>query len=124
MGYYGAERTIGGIARHYYWMGLSHRIINHMKNCTEFQRYKANNQNPAGLVQTPVMCQRFEIFSINLFGPLVPGPEGQRYILNIEEAASCWIELFALGSLSRDVRHQTDKGGAAALWRFSKSNKR
>ena len=68
-------------------MGLSHHISDHMKNCTECQWYKANNQKPEGLVQTPVM----------------PGPQGQRQILTIEEAASCWIELFALKEASAET---------------------
>ncbi|GBM08923.1 hypothetical protein AVEN_57465-1 [Araneus ventricosus] len=34
------------------------------------QRFKASNQKPSGLLQTPVSSQRFETLAIDLFGPL------------------------------------------------------
>ena len=67
-GHYGVERPIERIARHCHWIGMSRHIIDHVKRCIEYQRYNANNQEPAGLVEIPVMRQSIEILSINLFG--------------------------------------------------------
>ncbi|GFY00699.1 retrovirus-related Pol polyprotein from transposon 297 [Trichonephila clavipes] len=41
-----------------------------VKNCPDCIKYKASNQKPSGLLQTPVPAQRFETLAIDLFGPL------------------------------------------------------
>ncbi|GFT27041.1 CCHC-type domain-containing protein [Trichonephila clavipes] len=40
------------------------------KNCPDCIKYKASNQKPSWLLQTPVPAQRFETLAIDLFGPL------------------------------------------------------
>ncbi|GFU82437.1 hypothetical protein TNCV_3365641 [Trichonephila clavipes] len=40
-----------------------------VKNCPDGIKYKASNQKPSGLLQTPVPAQRFETLVIDLFGP-------------------------------------------------------
>ena len=95
-GNYGVERTLNRIAQCYYWLGMSHHIADYVRKCADCQRYKANNLKPAGLLQTPVMRQRFEVLSIDLFGPLVESPTGLRWIFIVEDTASRWIKLFAL----------------------------
>ncbi|GFX95100.1 uncharacterized protein TNCV_3605591 [Trichonephila clavipes] len=40
-----------------------------VKNCPDCIKYKASNQKPSGLLQTPVPAQRFETLAIDLFGP-------------------------------------------------------
>ncbi|GFT11519.1 retrovirus-related Pol polyprotein from transposon 412 [Trichonephila clavipes] len=50
-------------------------IADYVKSCSECIRYKATNQKPAGLRQTPVPAQRFESIAIDLFGPLPEATE-------------------------------------------------
>ena len=95
-GHYGVERTINRIAQHYYWLGMSRQLADYVRRCIDCQRYKASNLKPMGLLQTPIMRQRFEVLSIDLFGPLVESPTGLRWIFIIEDTASRWVELFAL----------------------------
>ncbi|GFV95991.1 hypothetical protein TNCV_2096591 [Trichonephila clavipes] len=40
-----------------------------VKNCPDCIKYKASNQKPSELLQTPVPAQRFETLAIDLFGP-------------------------------------------------------
>ena len=39
------------------------------------------------------MYHRFEVISIDLFGPLIQGVGGYRYIVIVEDCASWWVEL-------------------------------
>ncbi|GFW03801.1 retrovirus-related Pol polyprotein from transposon 412 [Trichonephila clavipes] len=41
-----------------------------VKNCPDCIKYKASNQKPSGLLQTPAPAQRFETLAIDLFGLL------------------------------------------------------
>ena len=101
-GHYGADRTTNRIAEHYFWTGMGRQVADYVRGCIDCQRYKATNQKPAGLVQTPVMQQRFEVVCLDLFGPLVSSPEGYRHVLIVEDSASRWVELFALKSATAE----------------------
>ncbi|GFY25349.1 transposon Tf2-8 polyprotein [Trichonephila clavipes] len=59
-------------------------------------KYKASNQKRSGLLQTPVLAQRFETLAIDLFGPLPESKDGKRWILIIEDCTTKCVELFAL----------------------------
>ncbi|GFU15302.1 transposon Tf2-8 polyprotein [Trichonephila clavipes] len=67
-----------------------------VKNCPECIKYNASNQKPSGLLQTPVLAQRFETLVIDLFGTLPESKDGKRWILIIEDCTTKWVELFAL----------------------------
>ncbi|GFX98895.1 pro-Pol polyprotein [Trichonephila clavipes] len=71
-------------------------IADYVKSCSECIRYKATNQKPAGLLQTPVPAQRFESIAIDLFGPLPETTEGMKWIFIVEDYTTKWVELFPL----------------------------
>ncbi|GFW35385.1 retrovirus-related Pol polyprotein from transposon 412 [Trichonephila clavipes] len=95
-GHYGAEGTYTRIAKNYYWTGMMKYITDYVKNCPDCIKYKASNQKPSVLLQTPVPSQRFEILAIDLFGSLPESKDGKRWILIIEDCTTKWVELFAL----------------------------
>ncbi|GFT06785.1 transposon Ty3-I Gag-Pol polyprotein [Trichonephila clavipes] len=68
--HYGADGTFSRISSKYYWTGMRKFIADYVKSCSECIRYKATNQKPAGLLQTPVPTQRFESIAIDLFWSL------------------------------------------------------
>ncbi|CAK1579671.1 unnamed protein product [Parnassius mnemosyne] len=82
-------------------------ITDYLKTCTECQRYKSSNLKPPGLLQTPVPAQRFEVIAVDLFGPLPKGPQGERWILIVEDTASKWAELFALTEATAETCAKT-----------------
>ncbi|GFT14000.1 transposon Tf2-9 polyprotein [Trichonephila clavipes] len=55
--HYGADGTFSRISSKYYWTGMKKFISDYVKSCSECIRYKATNQKPAGLLQTPVPAQ-------------------------------------------------------------------
>ncbi|GFS55149.1 hypothetical protein TNCV_4799041 [Trichonephila clavipes] len=67
-----------------------------VKNCRDCIKYKASDQKPSGLLQTPVPAQRFETLAIDLFGPLPESKDSKRWILIIDDCTTKWVELFAL----------------------------
>lgn len=103
----GIQRTIHRISQRFYFPGLRRYVKDYLKTCVECQRYKASNSKPAGLLQTPVPAQRFEIIAVDLFGPLPKGPQGERWILIVEDTASKWVELFALPEATAEVCAKT-----------------
>ena len=95
-GHYGEDGTFQRIAKRYYWTGMRKYISEYVKKCPECNRYKASNQKPAGLLRTPVHSQRFEVISIDLFGPLPQTQTGKQWIFIVEDCATKWVELFPL----------------------------
>lgn len=102
-GHYGAQRTLLRIQRLYFWPGMRRDVYEYAQKCTACQKYKAGNQKPPGLLQTPVMQQRFEVIAIDLFGPLPTGPSGEKWILIAEDTASRWVELFPLRNATAEA---------------------
>ncbi|GFU27050.1 retrovirus-related Pol polyprotein from transposon 412 [Trichonephila clavipes] len=56
-----------------------------VKNCPDCIKYKASNQKPSGLLQTPVPAQRFEILAIDLFGPLPESKDAKECAITLIE---------------------------------------
>ncbi|XP_035210109.1 WASH complex subunit 5-like [Stegodyphus dumicola] len=79
-----AEGTYHKIAFRYYFPGMRKYISEYVKNCAECNRYKPNNQKPAGLLRTPVYAQWFETLAIDLFGPLPGTPTREKLIFLID----------------------------------------
>ncbi|GFU93026.1 transposon Tf2-8 polyprotein [Trichonephila clavipes] len=69
-----------------------------VKNCPDGIKYKASNQKPSRLLQTPVPTQRFETLAIDLFVFLPESKDTKIWILIIEDCTTKWVELFALPS--------------------------
>lgn len=95
-GHLGAERTLRRIAGKFYWPGMRAFVTDYVKRCVACQRYKADNRKPAGLLQTPASARRFEVVSVDLFGPLPETSDGHKWILIVEDVCTRWVELFAL----------------------------
>lgn len=95
-GHYGVERTLHKLIPRYYWSGMRQQVAEYVARCIDCQRYKITNLKPQGLVQTPVQAQRFEVISIDLFGPLPETATGDKWVFIVEDTTSRWVELFPL----------------------------
>ncbi|GFX78904.1 integrase catalytic domain-containing protein [Trichonephila clavipes] len=76
-----------------------------VKNCPDCIKYKASNQKPSGLLQTPVPAQRFETLAIDLFGSLPESKDGKN-------KHDCWSHKlpfirFALNTAKCETTGQT-----------------
>ncbi|GFW21560.1 transposon Tf2-9 polyprotein [Trichonephila clavipes] len=90
-GHYGAIGTYTRIAKNYYWTGMRKYITDCVKNCPECLKYKASNQKPSGILQTPVPDQHFETLVIDLFRPLPESKDGKRWVFIIEGCTTKWV---------------------------------
>lgn len=106
-GHFGIDRTYHKIAQSYYFPGMRRIITDYVKACVDCQRYKATNDKPPGLLQTPVMQQRNEVLAVDLFGPLPEGENGERWILLVEDTATRWVELYALQEATAEACART-----------------
>uniref|UniRef100_A0A1Y1KT95 RNA-directed DNA polymerase n=1 Tax=Photinus pyralis TaxID=7054 RepID=A0A1Y1KT95_PHOPY len=95
-GHYGVDKTYQRVASRYYWPTLRRDLEKHVKVCLQCQRYKPTNLKPAGLLQTPVLAQRFEVLAMDLVGPLPEVETGEKWIFVIEDTSTKWVELFPL----------------------------
>ncbi|GFT50761.1 transposon Tf2-11 polyprotein [Trichonephila clavipes] len=82
-----------------------------VKSCPDCIKYKASNQKPSGLLQTPVPAQRFETWAIDLFEPLPESKDGKRWILIIEDCTTKlerWLKSKRIvGSFTQIKREKT-----------------
>lgn len=101
-GHCGVDRTFRVIADRFYFPGMRKFIKEYVQNCLSCQRYKVLNQKPAGFLQTPAPAQRFETLAVDLFGPLPPSKNGNRWVLAVEDMATKWMELFPMVTASAD----------------------
>ena len=90
------ERTLSRVRAGDYWPGMRTFVTNYIKECIPCQTYKADNRKPAALLQTPTVSRRFEVVSVDLFGPLVETPRKNRWVFIVEDVCSRWVELFPL----------------------------
>ncbi|CAH2108922.1 unnamed protein product [Euphydryas editha] len=95
-GHLGVERTLKKMKDRFYFTIMRQYVTNYLKACELCQKFKPTNLKPAGLLQTPVPQQRFEVLAMDLFGPLPEGSKGEKWIFLVEDTASRWVELFPL----------------------------
>ncbi|XP_063635205.1 uncharacterized protein LOC134805954 [Cydia splendana] len=106
-GHQGVERTFHKISQRFFFPGMRRIIAEYIKSCVSCQRYKASNEKPSGLLQTPVLSQRNEVVAIDLFGPLPEGEKGERWIFLVEDTATRWVELYALKEATSEACART-----------------
>ncbi|GFV32449.1 transposon Ty3-I Gag-Pol polyprotein [Trichonephila clavipes] len=82
------EGTYTRIAKNHYWTGMRKYITDYVKNCPDCIKYKASNQKPSGLLQTPVQAQRFETLAIDLIGPLPESKDGSSSLRTVPPSGS------------------------------------
>ncbi|GBN42239.1 Retrovirus-related Pol polyprotein from transposon 17.6 [Araneus ventricosus] len=83
--HYDSDGNYQRIAKRYFWIGMRKFITNYVKNCLDCARFKASNQKPSGLLQTPVQAQRFETIAIDLFVPLPESKDKKKWIFIVED---------------------------------------
>lgn len=106
-GHYGADKTFEKIAMKYYWPGMRRYVSDYVRSCIPCQKYKATNLKPSGLIKTPVMSQRWEVISIDLFGPLVQSISGNKWVFIITDTSTRWVELFSLENATAEICAKT-----------------
>ncbi|GJP31953.1 hypothetical protein CLOM_g16451, partial [Closterium sp. NIES-68] len=81
-GHFGSNKTLTGIAKHYYWPHLAEDVHKFVTSCNTCQRMKSNKQKKAGLLQPlPVPEQPWQVVSLDFITGLPPTSSGHDAIL-------------------------------------------
>jgi hypothetical protein len=81
-GHLGNYKTLMKISRYYYWPGLRKEVQLYVQSCVACSQNKHTNQSPIGLLHPiPIPENRWEVWSIDLVGPLPKTSRGHDTIV-------------------------------------------
>ncbi|GJP58103.1 hypothetical protein CLOP_g20463 [Closterium sp. NIES-67] len=81
-GHFGSNKTLTGIAKHYYWPHMADDVQKFVTSCTTCQRMKSRKQKKAGLLQPlPVPEQPWQVVSLDFITGLPTTTSGHDAIL-------------------------------------------
>ncbi|GJP35712.1 hypothetical protein CLOM_g20244 [Closterium sp. NIES-68] len=81
-GHFGSNKTLTGIAKHYYWPRLAEDVQKSVTSCDTCQRMKSSKQKKAGLLQPlPIPEQPWQVVSLDFITGLSPTTSGHDAIL-------------------------------------------
>ncbi|GJP33995.1 hypothetical protein CLOM_g18479 [Closterium sp. NIES-68] len=81
-GHFGSNKTLTGIAKHYYWPHLAEDVKKFVTSCDTCQRMKSSKQKKAGLLQPlPVPEQPWQVVSLDFITGLPPTTSSHDAIL-------------------------------------------
>ncbi|GJP37553.1 hypothetical protein CLOM_g21951 [Closterium sp. NIES-68] len=81
-GHFGSNKTLTGIAKHYYWPHMADDVQKFVTSCDTCQRMKSSKQKKAGLLQPlPVPEQPWQVVSLDFITGLPPTSSGHDAIL-------------------------------------------
>ncbi|GJP72201.1 hypothetical protein CLOP_g2950, partial [Closterium sp. NIES-67] len=81
-GHFGSNKTLTGIAKHYYWPHLAEDVQKFVTSCDTCQRIKSSKQKKAGLLQPlPVPEQPWQVVSLDFIIGLPTTTSGHDEIL-------------------------------------------
>ncbi|GJP60469.1 hypothetical protein CLOP_g17685 [Closterium sp. NIES-67] len=81
-GHFGSNKTLTGIAKHYYWPHMADDVLKFVTSCDTCQRMKSSKQKKAGLLQPlPVPEQPWQVVSLDFITGLPPTSSGHDAIL-------------------------------------------
>ena len=101
IGHWDGETTQQFLAERFWWPRMVGQMYAHIKSCKGCQLAAAVPKYRTTL-RTPI-TGLFDTFSIDFAGPLVPGPQGERYLLIAVEHLSGWPMARATTSDTADV---------------------
>ncbi|CAI7737760.1 unnamed protein product [Closterium sp. NIES-53] len=81
-GHFGSNKTLAGIAKHYYWPHMADDVQKFVTSCDTCQRMKSSKQKKAGLLQPlPVPEQTWQVVSLDFITGSPPTKAGYDAIL-------------------------------------------
>ncbi|GJP44696.1 hypothetical protein CLOM_g4057 [Closterium sp. NIES-68] len=81
-GHFGSNKTLTGIAKHYYWPHMADDVQKFVTSCDKCQRMKSSKQKKEGLLQSlPVPEQPWQVVSLDFITRLPPTTSNHDAIL-------------------------------------------
>ena len=102
-GHLGIGKTIRKVRESFFWYGMDRYIKSFVKSCDTCQRFKSLNKTPHANLQLLKSGGTFQIFNIDVAGPLVTTRRGNRYILVAVDHFSKWVEALAVPNFTAET---------------------
>ena len=81
-GHLGVRKTLWKLAQHYYWPGMRKEVHQYVQSCVACSQNKHSNQATVGMLQPiPIPSNRWEVWSMDLVGPLPSTSRGHNTIV-------------------------------------------
>ena len=106
-GHGGNFRTLRRIQQLYWWPGMSNDVDEFVSRCQRCQEAKGKKVPPMPLESLPIPHGRNWRVHLDLFGPLKPGPSGNKYVMVMTDAWSKVAEVAAIPSKEAEVVART-----------------
>ena len=92
VGHMGFSRTYDRVKHRYFRPGLSKLVARYIRTCVDCQKRKAIRRRAVGFLQSPDFpLDPFESLAIDVCGPMIETPRGNRYIVAIIDRATRFV---------------------------------
>ena len=95
-GHLGIRKTCNRVANRYFWPGMFRDVAKYVRNCSSCQRFKPDQQRPAGKLLTNIPEEPWSVVCADFVGPLPRSRHGNHVLLVLTDKFSKWTELIPL----------------------------
>lgn len=115
-GHLGTNKSIQRLAARYFWPGWRKDVRNYVRKCEVCQRYKVEQQKPAGKLNFRRPKGPWYIVASDIIGPLPRSKRGHRFIVVFQDTYSKWVELAPMKTAT--AKQVAQKFSDLILYRF------
>lgn len=99
--HYGQLKTFNLVRKHFYWTGYFKDVENFVESCWECMKLKGKIPRQA-LAEMPICTKNGEILSLDICGPFIQTPKGNKFVLTIIDQFSRFVQFYPLKTVSAE----------------------